>query len=114
MTRYPMQPPDDDQALTAFLKQYRPVAPEPTPGLEARLMQAITAQHRLDQIPRVRWLTRVVPAAIAAITLAGWATYRLLTPPALTPQEVAELESFIEKSWTDSVQPTHDSVAMNF
>lgn len=114
MTRYPMQLPDDDQALTTFLKQHRPVAPNPTPGLEAQLMRAITTQQQLAQASRMHWVTRVVPAAIAAIALVGWASYRLLSPPALTPQEIAELESFIEKSWTDSVQPTHDSLAMNF
>jgi len=104
----PMPNLNDDRALTAFLKQHRPIAPAPAPTLEAHLMQTIATQHHLDRVSRTRWWLRVVPAAIAAMVLLSWAGYRLIVPPPLTPQQVSELESFMETAWTGSVSHEMD------
>ncbi len=99
---------EDDRTLTAFLKQHCPVAPASSPALETQLMQTIATQHQLERASRRRWWLRVIPAAMAATTLLAWANSRLIAPPPLTTQQVAELESFMETAWTGSVNHESD------
>ncbi len=99
-----------DISLVAFLRQHRPIAPAPANTLETQLMQTIAVQQQMQQASRSRQLTRLVPVAIALIAAIGWVGSRLAAPPTLTPQEIAELESFVETAWTGSADNETDSL----
>lgn len=119
--------PEDDKPLTNFLKQHRPVTPSAKADLEDRILATIAANSSLEEfVQRDRHLSSgtsqqrkawVVPAAIAAGVVATVIGYRTFIPAAQpSPTEVAELEAFIENSWSTTVtsdpvtEPTYDQL----
>ncbi|WP_448381541.1 hypothetical protein [Gloeomargarita sp.] len=81
----------EDDRLVAFLRQYAPCAPPPSPGLEARIMRATRCQPR----PVWQWVPPVV--AIASVSLGlGMASAHLWQPG---PAQVAEIEVWVEAQW---------------
>lgn len=92
-----------DNLLINFLKRYRSRPPQADPQLESQIMAAIEAQNFDVPAPikskRFQQRFRLIPPAIAAGLLMGWAGYRLLTPaPALVAEE-AQLEAFLVNNW---------------
>jgi hypothetical protein len=118
-------PPDNDQNLVNFLKQYRPLPPPARANLEECLMQ------QAERIPtRSRYQTHLqwlIPTAIAACGLVAWGSYRWFNP---NPQMIfttensasvatkvgesdifirqtsvssEELETFLIESWTGAM-----------
>ena len=107
---YPPSSSQDDRRLVRFLQQHRLAVPTAAPDLEFRLMQTVEQEIQrnpvLDTIVTARrnrlWL-RLMPPAILATLLLAWTGYRLLTPPKLTPEQIADLEFFMENTWDGSV-----------
>lgn len=93
MTKFP----EDDQPLKEFLRQNASTPPPAAPNLETRIMQAVASSSDL-KISRRRHLW-LVPSALAASLLTGWAVYRAIVPP---PLDNAALEAFMTDNW-DSV-----------
>jgi hypothetical protein len=81
----------DDDPLVAFLRQYAPSVPPPSPGLEARILRAIRPQPR----PVWQWVPPVVAVAGVSLWL-GMASAHLGQP---SSTQVAELEAWVEASW---------------
>ncbi|OLP17671.1 hypothetical protein BST81_15235 [Leptolyngbya sp. 'hensonii'] len=124
------QLPENDQRLTAFLRQHRPDVPPGAPDLEDRIMAALEAPpHRsgtvalLERPPkgprsvqRPRPLTRpawwLVPPAIAASLLVALITYRTTPPPQPNSEDLTQLEAFLEKNWNGAVYD--DTSTMEF
>ncbi|AFY64928.1 hypothetical protein [Geitlerinema sp. PCC 7407] len=101
---------DEDPRLRTFLRRHRPVAPPAAADLEERLMEAIATEPSppvLRCLPQ-RWLW-VVPTAIAAGVTLLWGSDRLWSPPPLPETEIANLETFLEGSWTGSLNPDTES-----
>jgi hypothetical protein len=103
--------PHDDHELVAFLKQHRPQAPPANPALESRLMDAIDALPRQDNLvplrrsqPRSRRsLVWFVPPTLAASLVATVIGYRILVPAKPSAAELANLQAFIESNWQGTV-----------
>lgn len=119
--------PEDDKPLTEFLKQHRPVVPPAEVDLEDRILATIAANISPEEfVRRDRHLSSstsqrrkawVIPTALAAGVVATVIGYRTFSPaPQPTPTEVAELEAFIESSWSTTVtsdpvtEPTYDQL----
>ncbi len=105
---------EEDKPLTEFLKQYQPVVPPASLDLEDRIMAAIETNIsaaeflRRDRDPSAGTTQRrkfwLIPSAIAAGVIATVVGYRTFTPaPQPNPAEAAELEAFIESSWSNAV-----------
>ncbi|WAS06607.1 hypothetical protein LQF76_06925 [Gloeomargaritales cyanobacterium VI4D9] len=80
--------------LVDFLRQYAPTAPPPSPGLEARILNATRPQPR----PVWHWF----PPALAVAGLSLWlgvASAHLWQP---SPAQVAEMEAWVEANWHGS------------
>jgi len=106
--------PEDEKPLIDFLRQHRSVVPPSNGNLEERIMGAIEANVSAEELVqnerrrssgtflrRQAWL---LPAAIAAGMIATLIGYKTLTPaPQPSPAEAAELEAFIESSWSNTV-----------
>lgn len=108
------RPPADDRPLTDFLQQHRPSVPPASPDLEDRLMTAVLDTPPVVPVPvrrpvarRVLW---VFPAAIAA-GLVALVSYPTLFPPQPSEAQLAELETFIESTWQDTVAEQPDTDA---
>lgn len=112
--------PEDDRLLVEFLKRHRPVPPPAGADLEAQILNSIESNVSPEGFQRSRrtsfgishqrkvWL---IPSAIAAGVIATVVGYRTLVPaPQPSPAETAELEAFIENSWSNTVvsDPTAD------
>ncbi len=106
--------PEDDKPLTQFLKRYRPVAPPASSDLEDQILARIEASIPPEEFiqrdrlassgtsqRRKAWL---IPSAIAAGVIATVVGYRTFVPTSQpSPAEAAELEAFIESSWSNTV-----------
>lgn len=98
--------PDNPQ-LTHFLRQHRPSVPPAPADLEDRLMAAVMdtppAIPAVSPNPyfrlRSRWLW---PTAIAA-GLVAIVSYQRFLSPQPSEAELAELETFIESTWVETV-----------
>lgn len=122
-------PPDDEQNLVNFLKQYRPSPPPARANLEACLMQQVKQMPTRSRYQNcLGWM---IPTAIAACSLIAWGSYRWLNPvvPSMTFSEEntvpittnrvnsdifarqtivssEELETFLLESWTGTMDYT--------
>ena len=101
---------DEDPRLRSFLRQHRPVTPPAAVDLEERLMSAIAAEPEPIALRHSyqRWLW-IFPTAIAAGVTLLWGSDRLWTPATLPEAEIANLETFLEGSWTGSLNPDTES-----
>lgn len=106
------QIPNDDHELVAFLKQHRPQAPPPDPALESRLLDAIDALPRQENLvpfrrsqPRARRssLVWLVPPTLAAGLVASILGYRVLVPAKPSATDLASLQAFMESNWQGTV-----------
>jgi hypothetical protein len=115
----------EDQKLTAFLKQHKPIAPPPAIDLEQQILAQIeripiadqtataTSQPLPGKIKKSRhWLTKglwLLPAAIAIASGIFWANNR--QPEfALSEAERLELEAALISSWTGAIDRDLDNV----
>jgi hypothetical protein len=109
---------EEDKPLTEFLKQHQPIAPAASVDLEDQIMRAIETNISPEEFVRrdrsqssgtaQRRKLWVIPSAIAASVIATVVGYRTFAPaPQPSPAEAAELEAFIESSWSNTV--TSDS-----
>lgn len=105
---------EEDKPLTEFLQQHQPVAPSASADLEDRIMAAIAANISPEEFVRrdqqrssgtmQRRQAWLLPSAIAAGVIATVIGYRTFAPaPQPSPTEAAELEAFIESSWSNTV-----------
>jgi hypothetical protein len=105
---------EDDKPLTEFLKQYQPVVPPASADLEDRIMATIATTISPEEFVRrdrdqsagttQRRKVWLIPSAIAAGMIATVIGYRTFAPaPQPSPAEAAELEAFIESSWSNAV-----------
>jgi hypothetical protein len=108
--------PDDDPALTHFLRQHRSTPPPASPDLEDRILQAI-ATDALKKPPgaqvipfhkrRRLWL---VPSTLAAGLLVALVSYQMLPRFQQTDRkETASLETFVENTWDNSLLEEPDA-----
>ncbi len=109
--------PEDDKPLTEFLRQHRPVPPPARADLEDQILNSIEADISPEEFIRrdrrlssgashQRRKTWLIPSAIAAGVIATVIGYRTFAPaPQPSPAETAELEAFIESSWSNTVTP---------
>jgi len=121
----------DDRTLVQFLRQHRPTVPPAAVNLEDQIMAALSAtdwetDREMDLSPHgerssvpmppgrrsrrwgqggQRWL--VAGTALVASLFAAWVGQRVwVTAQAPSPEEVAELEQFMEQSWQGAVVST--------
>lgn len=105
---------EEDKPLTEFLKQHQPVAPPASVNLEYRIMREIETNISPEEFFRrdrsqssgtaQRHQVWLIPSAIAAGVIATVIGYRTFAPaPQPSPAEAAELEAFIESSWSNTV-----------
>ncbi|WP_017324754.1 hypothetical protein [Synechococcus sp. PCC 7336] len=90
-------PPDEEQKLVNFLRQYCPDPPPADPALRDEILaRAVLHPHS----PRSRWRRWrwAIPPVVAAAILAGW----LWPRPSLTTAELEELENYLISSWSAS------------
>ncbi len=109
---------EEDQPLSSFLRQNKPDVPPASPELEERLLgeisemspqagESLQRPKRSEKRP-ILWL---VPSAIAAGLVATLVNYRAFSPLPSNPAETADLEAFIENTWSDPVaDPASDPV----
>ncbi len=103
--RYP-----EDESLLQFLQDHAATPPPPAPELEDRIMTAIQAESPEfeDLTPVPLWRQRVIwlPTTLAAgITLLWISMQGMMAPePALTVAEQAELELFLESTWSGVIE----------
>jgi len=111
---HPDSSTDSEARLTAFLQAHRTPVPPPALDLEDRIMAMINvpavaplsklANRSISDETRRRVLWWAAPPAIAASLLVGWFGYQTaFAPPTLSPEEVADLENFIENTWDGTV-----------
>jgi hypothetical protein len=96
---------DEDRHLVAFLKQNKPIAPDPVINLEQRIMAEIGRQPLSRVQPQQKpWLKRLIFAsgAIAAGFLAVWTVNRQFQPT-ISEVDRAQIEASLIKSWSASV-----------
>jgi hypothetical protein len=89
--------PHDDERLSAFLRQYRPVPPPANSNLEKQLMAELEKQPIHFQRNYYLPLRLFFLALISA--LLGWGSYRLFSPS----PNIAELELFLVSNWNDVI-----------
>jgi hypothetical protein len=97
--------PDDDRALIAFLKHYRPIPPPALEDREQQLMDAI-AQAPLTPVPSkcLKPIVWAIPSAIAASLLLVWGASRHFSPtPQFAAQNDPALEAFLVDSWQGAI-----------
>jgi hypothetical protein len=105
--------PEEDKPLIDFLRQHRSVVPPSPVDLEERIIKAIEAnispeefaqRDRRSSETSQRGQVWLIPSAIAAGMIATLIGYKTLAPaPQPNPAEAAELEAFIESSWSNTV-----------
>jgi hypothetical protein len=99
---------DEDRRLVAFLKQNKPISPDPAINLEQRIIDEIGRQPisrvQMQQRQQQRWLKRLLFAsgAIAAGLLAVWTVNRQFQPT-ISEVDRAQIEASLIKSWSASV-----------
>ena len=108
--------PDDDSALTHFLRQHRSTPPPASPELEDRILQAIASNSPAKQpgaqvIPlhqrRRLWL---VPSTLAAGLLVALVSYQTLPRFQQTDhKDTVNLETFVENTWDNSLLEEPDA-----
>jgi hypothetical protein len=109
----------EDLQLVAFLRQNKPIAPEPALNLEQRLMDEIgrlaVPQRQAQPVVRKLWRKSLLVAsgAIAASIMAIWAVNRQMQPAAISEVERAQIEASLIKSWSASVGEDVDETANN-
>ena len=94
---------DEDRHLVAFLKQNKPIAPDPATNLEQRIMTEIGRQPISRAKPQQRWRKGLIFAsgAIAAGWLVIWSVNRQLQPT-IGEVDRAQIEASLIKSWSAS------------
>jgi hypothetical protein len=97
---------DEDRRLVAFLKQNKPLAPDPAINLEQRIMTEIRqpiSRVQPQQRQQSPWLKRLIFAsgAIAAGWLAVWTVNRQFQPT-ISEVDRAQIEASLIKSWSAS------------
>lgn len=121
-------PPEDDQKLLDFLRQYRPTPPSPPQSLENSLLAQISKLPPSSSRPA--YFFWFIPVMIAFVGIGVWGLYRSLNPNSqmavinsapLTekiPQQDLEsfssservsssdLETFFIESWTSTIEGT--------
>lgn len=106
------QLPDPDRELITFLQQHRVAAPPASPQLEDRVMTAIEHGETRSGMHRSRirhWPSLWLAApTIAAGFLVVLVTQQPVPTPGPEPNaaEIANLETFMENSWTGTVEHT--------
>jgi hypothetical protein len=107
----------EDAALVSFLKANAPSVPEPRSELEAQLMQAISRdvsstyahQHQPRPRPKSRWngaVAAFIGLGVGAIAIGLGQLHERFAPPALSSNELAQLESFMVNDWNETVLPS--------
>lgn len=106
----------EDVALVSFLKANAPSVPEPRLDLEDQLMHAISKdvpsrlprQHQLRPRPKSRWngaVAAFIGLGAGAIAIGLGQLHERFAPPALSSNELAQLESFMVNDWDEAVLP---------
>ncbi|AFZ43584.1 hypothetical protein PCC7418_1388 [Halothece sp. PCC 7418] len=97
-----------DERLVQFLRKYSPPPPSPKGDVEGALMDQIEAEApptNVTAFPKIRYQGWVFGSAIAASVLLLFTSVRLLPPKSLSPQETAELETFLIENWEAVTTP---------
>jgi hypothetical protein len=105
-----------DVALVSFLKANAPSVPEPRLDLEDQLMHAISKdvssrlprQHQLRPRPKSRWngaVAAFIGLGAGAIAIGLGQLHEWFASPALSSNELAQLESFMVNDWDEAVLP---------
>ena len=113
---------NSDASLIAFLKQNKPIAPNPAPNFEQQLFAEInkfpkrSPLSKLNLTAQRRWLpwALLLPAAIATSLTFNWATnrtqYQIANNPSLS--QISETDqAAIEQSLISSWNVTDDVVS---
>lgn len=109
----------DDRRLVAFLRQNKPIVPEPAIDLEQRIMDEIGRQaipQQQTQPVRKLWPKGLLVAsgAIAAGIMSIWAVNRQMQPAAISEAERVQIEASLIKSWSASVGEDIDENANSY
>lgn len=115
----------EDQHLVAFLRQNKPIAPEPSPNLEQRIMAEIQAQvmpqvkrqtsRQASRQPRRKlWFKGflVGASAIAAGFIAVWSFNRQFQPT-ISEADRVQIEASLIKNWSASVGEDYASEGLD-
>ncbi|MFW6264063.1 MAG: hypothetical protein ACOC3E_00890 [Cyanobacteriota bacterium] len=91
----------NDQKLTAFLRQHRPLPPEAKADLEARIFEALEnpKPSALPVQQPLRWQWWAVFGAIAFSFITVGTGYLFLRPSLQAANNLAQLEAFVMDSW---------------
>ena len=93
--------PDNDRDLVNFLQRHRPLPPQASPHLEARLMEHI--QQESSNRKAFSWFWGI-PGAIAFGLLVSWNSQRFLQPTPQIAQDNSNVESFLVNSWEATIE----------
>jgi hypothetical protein len=107
----------EDVALVSFLRANAPSVPEPRLELEDQLMQAISRevpatlphQNQPRPRPRYRWngaVAAFIGLGVGAIAIGLGQLHERFATPALSSNELAQLESFMVNDWDETVLPS--------
>lgn len=92
----------NDQKLTAFLRQHRPLPPEAKANLEARILEQLDDLPKSASLPvqqPLRWQWWAVFGAIAFSFITVGTGYLFLRPSLQAANNLAQLEAFVMDSW---------------
>ncbi|WP_019498068.1 hypothetical protein [Pseudanabaena sp. PCC 6802] len=108
----------EDLRLVAFLRQNKPIAPEPVINLEQRIMGEISRQAMPPQIKPARKLWRkgllVASGAIAAGIMSVWAVNRQMQPATISEADRTQIEASLIESWSASVGEDIDETTNSY
>lgn len=97
-----------EERLVQFLREHSPSPPPPKEDVEGALMAQIEAEApptKVTPFPQIRYQGLVFGSAIAASVLLLFTSVRILQPNSLSPQETAELETFLIENWEAVTTP---------
>ncbi|GAP97910.1 hypothetical protein [Leptolyngbya sp. NIES-2104] len=98
------RPPEEDEELTSFLRQYRSHPPSASPDLEDRIIQSLPRRSRMSR--PIVFLMSGIAASFIGI---------LIAQPVRSPSaDPATLEAYLESNWSTVVDGTSDSTSDYF